>query len=339
MGDPPPSASRSHELSAPLLSASSRRHTDRNVYSLSRSPERPRGISDGGDLADDTTRDALGDNIEVNGAAEDDYVPATGEDDNDALEALDDEPEPDFDAPVDPDLQDPPVRSSPTANRSRNTPRHDRATNEPEVNGVDASAVHASGGSRTSQKRSAPEETSPDEPPRKRPGRPRKDKTKTDAASQPPTTKSKGGRPKKAAQTQDRTRSPHEPYHNPGATRPMQRQRHETPADGEHIQRSRYGRVTFQPLEYWKGEHAVFKRHERAASIEEIVRMDDVTPMKRPSNAAKRKKKATVFEDEEVDPDDYVEEWENEDGVIVGPVRNWDSVIGNGGNEVNNAGE
>ncbi|KAI9724724.1 MAG: hypothetical protein M1828_003593 [Chrysothrix sp. TS-e1954] len=342
-GDPA-SASRSPEHRAPLLAASSsRRDTDRNVYSLSKSPERSRRVTAGRESMIDTTQEPIEDEIEVNGTAENDYIPAMGDEEDDALGAdLEVEEAPDAELTIDPQLEDPPLHSSPTAHRSKNTPRRSQGSNSHEANGVDTAVIHASGGSRSSQKRSAPEEDPSSEPPRKRRGRPPKNRDQAESSAQAKKTKpkAKAGRAKTRELSQARSTSPREHYHNRGMTVPMQRERHETPAEGEYIRRSRFGRVTYQPLEYWKGEHAVFKRHERAASIEEIVRMDDITPLKRPTNTGRRKKQqATVFEDEEVDPNDFVEDWELGDGVVVGQVRNWDPILGQASTEMNDAGE
>lgn len=109
-----------------------------------------------------------------------------------------------------------------------------------------------------------------------------------------------------------------------------QRMRHQTPAEEDGISHSRYGRAVIKPLQYWKGERLVYEPAVRLPAVMEVLRVDDVTPVKRarnqPTNTRKKRKQHNVFE-EDVD-DDQEEPWEIEEGEQRAPVRFWDAELG-----------
>lgn len=108
-----------------------------------------------------------------------------------------------------------------------------------------------------------------------------------------------------------------------------QRQRHQTPMEEDGVFHTRSGRNVYKPLEYWKGEHAIFEENTRLPGLKEIIRVEDVTPVKRkrPRYGSKRPKRGySVFEDD-LD-DDELEPWELDDGVVSAPVSVWDSERG-----------
>ena len=147
---------------------------------------------------------------------------------------------------------------------------------------------------------------------------------------------------------------PRNGFKKPGS---LQRERHQTPNNEDEdssILHTRSGRTSYRPLQYWKGERAVYRpQYEELSTIKEIVRMDDVTPVKRqPSrstsaNPPKRKKrKLPVYadnadeEDEELE-EDGLEDWEKEEaeGVVSGHVRVWDVDMQSGVEERREQGE
>ncbi|KAI9669910.1 MAG: hypothetical protein M1831_006946 [Alyxoria varia] len=126
----------------------------------------------------------------------------------------------------------------------------------------------------------------------------------------------------------------------PGAVQGLQRERHQTPFEDDNAAHTRSGRTTLKPLQYWKGERCVFNLSDRA--INEIIHMEDVTPVKRQHSRAtsakprrRKRRKVNVFEDEESseDEENSVETWENESGVVSGPVKVWDPETGGGSQE------
>ena len=141
-------------------------------------------------------------------------------------------------------------------------------------------------------------------------------------------------------------------FKKPAIPHRLQRERHQTPFEEDTLSHTRSGRLTYKPLNWWKGERAVFEENKMDRTITEVVRMEDVTPRKRVrparSGSAKprrRKRKRTVFEEEQdedaqdEDAEDFVEPWEMEEGVVSGSVRMWDPEVGAGIDERREQGE
>jgi centromere protein C len=116
--------------------------------------------------------------------------------------------------------------------------------------------------------------------------------------------------------------------------------------ENENMLRTKSGRLSYKPLEGWRGERAVYENQggmlpiRRTAEIAEIVRVEQVTPVKRPFSRrsasvqpAPRGRRAArtrnVFEDND---DGEEEPWEastkDGQGVMTGPVKIWDNDIG-----------
>jgi len=123
--------------------------------------------------------------------------------------------------------------------------------------------------------------------------------------------------------------------------RPAHRVRTES-ADADSVQHTRSGRLSYKPLDYWKGEKAIYQEHGHLETVKEIIRMDDVTPQQpRPKARAQpkrqpakgRKRKLDAYAEDELDTfardeTDTLEPWETGDGVISAMVRQWDPVMG-----------
>lgn len=108
-----------------------------------------------------------------------------------------------------------------------------------------------------------------------------------------------------------------------------------TPMEDEGVTMTRSGRASIKPLQYWKNEQFIWRHGE----VEGVVRAQEVEQPKR--KVIKRKTDGRLGsivegeeekeEDEEVEAEDLLPElWEEELGVINGPVRPWDAEIQNG---------
>jgi len=144
------------------------------------------------------------------------------------------------------------------------------------------------------------------------------------------------GRPKKTSSDNQNTSKP---YHKPGILNGVQRIREETPWE-DGATRTMSGRVSFKPLGYWKGERAVYKPQNHLETIQSIIRVEDVTPIKR-SHAQhqprRKKRNQTIYK--AVKDDDEEEPWELNEGVVSGPVREWDNRLGMSVDEERDAGK
>lgn len=176
------------------------------------------------------------------------------------------------------------------------------------------------------------EDVEPKQPPPKRgkPGRPAKGaksaalaaKDKNQGIKNPK--KGKGKIPTPSALP---TREETQPY------RGTQRHRHQTPMEEDGVHVSQRGRHVYAPLQYWKGERAEFDQGSAQGqrSLREIIRIDEVTPLKRTRSYAapkksKKRRRLNVFEDDI--EDDGEEPWEIEGGQIHAPVQMWDQEAG-----------
>lgn len=136
-------------------------------------------------------------------------------------------------------------------------------------------------------------------------------------------------------------------FKTPRLTRGNQRIREETPMEDEGAQHTRSGRLSYKPLGYWKGERAVYsveavdgvQKPVPVQTVQGLIRMEDVTPMKRASQKRPRKKqKVSVYQDDEQE-EEAEEPWELEEGIITGPVRMWDVELSQGIDEGAEQGE
>lgn len=181
-------------------------------------------------------------------------------------------------------------------------------------------------------------------PSKKRRGRPKKSDT---LSKQPSGKASKQNYVLAKKDTNSKTKRRTQPskhdtegFKKPGIPHGLQRERHETPFEESDAAPLRSGRVSYKPLAFWKGERVIWKPH-APLEIEELVRMEDVTPQKRLHSRAgsvqparrRRKRKFSVFQDEEEDEEDFAEPWETDTGIVSGRVQVWDPVLSTGKNE------
>lgn len=170
-----------------------------------------------------------------------------------------------------------------------------------------------------------------------------------------PPTKKRGGRPPKsqaraALATKDKNQAakkgprakrdpaPRATSKEPSHMNALQRQRHQTPLDEDGFTHTRSGRTSYKPLVFWKGERAVFEPNFETAqnlpSLQEIIRIEEVTPQKRSihrSNRSKkttRKARASVFGEDDPEDFDGFEPWETGEGTQEAPVAQWDAEQG-----------
>lgn len=156
------------------------------------------------------------------------------------------------------------------------------------------------------------------------------------------TAPAKKGRQRKAPAPKVKRAASARPRASTVEPKPAHRVRTES-ADADSVQHTRSGRLSYKPLDYWKGEKAIYHEHNRLATVKEIIRMDDVTPPQPKPRAraaprgrqavGARKRKFGVFADEELDSFardevDTLEPWEKGEGVVSGEVRQWDPIVG-----------
>jgi centromere protein C len=160
-------------------------------------------------------------------------------------------------------------------------------------------------------------------------------KTKT-AATTTNGSKSKGRKPKSATIAESNSpivqRGPPIPRNKTG----LFIVRRETPAEGIGFKKTRSGRNSIKPVNYWKGEKVEYntdktedhfggKRNFLMPTIKEVVRAEEVDQPKRArgkSKAPRSKKRAESESEDEAELDS----WELEPGFINGDVRVWDPV-------------
>jgi len=99
-----------------------------------------------------------------------------------------------------------------------------------------------------------------------------------------------------------------------------------TPFEDAGDRVSRYGRAVIKPLQYWANESRVWKNGE----CEGIIRAEEVEKPKPKAKKRGRKAKKGISRLEDIDEGDsetesvIADEWEEELGVIAGPVAYWD---------------
>ncbi|KKY28865.1 putative cupin domain protein [Phaeomoniella chlamydospora] len=126
----------------------------------------------------------------------------------------------------------------------------------------------------------------------------------------------------------------------PGKTKSLYILRRETPTD-DSATHTRSGRVSVKPLAYWRNERCVYGDSGDVpegsrfplSTIKEIIRTDEVdaTSKQRGKKGSKGKKKQAPRkedyddgEDTDDGADEFAEPWELENGVLQGPVAQWD---------------
>jgi len=126
-----------------------------------------------------------------------------------------------------------------------------------------------------------------------------------------------------------------------GVIRGRQIMREETPMEDEGALHTQSGRLSYRPLDYWKGERPIYKVAKMEGvqkdvpmnTVQGLIRVEEITPRKKPASGShprtRKKRKLTVFQGDEQDQD-YEEPWELEQGLITGPVRIWDPELGQG---------
>lgn len=117
--------------------------------------------------------------------------------------------------------------------------------------------------------------------------------------------------------------------------------RSETPADDSGAIRLKSGRTSIKPLAYWKGERVLLgegrvegKVH-ILPSMKEVVRIDEIEPLKSKRRVKKgvrsksrKSRKGEEVEEEEEEDEDEREVWETENGIMHARVMAWDPVVG-----------
>lgn len=89
---------------------------------------------------------------------------------------------------------------------------------------------------------------------------------------------------------------------------------------------TRSGRPSIKPLKFWQNESFVWRNGE----VDGIVRAHEIEQPKRTyTKRRKQTRLGSIMEEEEAE-DLLPEVWEDELGVINGPVRSWDADIGAG---------
>lgn len=331
------SIERSPRRSTPRLNGSGR---DSNVYSQSPSPETGRDIShvwDGYENYEDEAEDTQ----QVNGGFDEPSLAPIDEPEETladfqpeepSLNILGEEEEEELAAPeqvsIAAESRRPRTRLSDVSNASQQDPQDSQDS--------------------PSQK-----------PMKKPPGRPRKNVKKTassQAAAEKPKAPAKGRKPGARKDPNMGMGQSNEVFKKPGIPRGNVRmRRQDTPMEDDGILKTRSGRISYKPLQAWKGEYAVFKPEEINGgvvdSITRFVRMEDVTPQKRKLNynpektsqQPRRKKRKLAVRTDGANDSDEVEEvdlepWETEEGVISGNVRMWDPELETGIDERRNQG-
>ena len=113
-----------------------------------------------------------------------------------------------------------------------------------------------------------------------------------------------------------------------GRARDLQILRQGTPMEESGARMTRYGRPVVAPLAFYKGEHfrwAPRSDRDDLPGIQEVVRVDEIHQpgKKQPRKRRRQKRDASVEEEEE-----QLEEWEEDEGVLMGYVNAWDPDIG-----------
>ncbi|KAI9787413.1 MAG: hypothetical protein M1835_002768 [Candelina submexicana] len=101
-----------------------------------------------------------------------------------------------------------------------------------------------------------------------------------------------------------------------------------TPLEGDGLKTTRSGRTLFKPLAFWRNEHVVYGRDDsEIPTIKEIVWKDPLDEPQQKPRHKKSKKPVRKPEPEGLDEEE-LEEWEVEEGIVSGPVKQWDGTTG-----------
>ncbi|MCJ1352632.1 MAG: hypothetical protein MMC33_002616 [Icmadophila ericetorum] len=130
------------------------------------------------------------------------------------------------------------------------------------------------------------------------------------------------------------------PFMRPIGSRSLQAIRSGTPAEEAGARVLRSGRVSFQPLAFWRGERAVMSSARKDGqnlilpSVREVVRVDEVLDNQRkraasrkPGQAKKKRRLQSVdeeSEEEELEEGEELEPWEINPGILHAEVVKWD---------------
>jgi centromere protein C len=108
--------------------------------------------------------------------------------------------------------------------------------------------------------------------------------------------------------------------------RSLQVLRQGTPAEEPETRKTRYGRTSVKPVDWWRGERV---DRQWDGTIENVIRAEDVVlpkrAQKRRGAAAAKRAMSSVPEEEE-----EKEEWEMDPGLLTGFVATWDEEAGAG---------
>ncbi len=114
----------------------------------------------------------------------------------------------------------------------------------------------------------------------------------------------------------------------PAKPKSLPAERRATPLEADALKTTRSGRALLKPLAFWRNEHVVYGRDDSTIPIiKEIVwkdPLDEPQPKPRPRKSKKPVKKP---EPEGLDEEE-LEEWEIEEGIVRGPVKQWDGNTG-----------
>lgn len=127
----------------------------------------------------------------------------------------------------------------------------------------------------------------------------------------------------------------------PLSSRSLQMIRSGTPAEESGARLLRSGRVSYQPLAFWRGERAVMTTPRKDGpnlllpSVREVVRVDEVPDntrkragSRRPNPSKSKKRKLADLEDEseeeELEEGEELEPWEINPGILHAEVVRWD---------------
>ena len=109
-----------------------------------------------------------------------------------------------------------------------------------------------------------------------------------------------------------------------------------TPMDepGAHV--TRYGRASFKPLAWYRGEGVRWSQRssrDELPGVQEIVRVEDnlQLPLRRPKKPGRKRKGSAMSTVDEAE--DELEEWEESDGFLMGTAIGWDSIADDVTNE------
>ncbi|KAI9716544.1 MAG: hypothetical protein M1812_005275 [Candelaria pacifica] len=101
-----------------------------------------------------------------------------------------------------------------------------------------------------------------------------------------------------------------------------------TPLEADGMKTTRSGRNLLKPLAFWRNEHVIYGRDDsEIPTIRGIVRKDPLEEPQQKLRPKKSKKPVIKPEPEGLDEEE-LEEWEVEDGIVSGPIKQWDGETG-----------